>query len=149
MSSAVIADVQDGEEVWQRDKGLHLQETTLAGAKIPHAWLVDRRGLRVSTLDVTGKGKFSIVTGLAGRAWVAAAQELDLSYLRVIVVGEGDSLDPYGEWQRKREIDEAGALLIRPDGYVAWRRCEAIYEVAEAKLLLRSALSRVLAIEEK
>lgn len=149
VSSAVIADVQDGEEVWQRDKGLHLQETTRAGAKIPHAWLVDRRGLRVSTLDVTGKGKFSIVTGLAGQAWVAAAQELDLPYLRVIVVGEGDSLDPYGEWQRKREIDEAGALLIRPDGYVAWRRCEAIYEVAEAKLLLRSALSSVLATEEK
>ncbi len=149
VSSAVIADVQDGEEVWQRDKGLHLQETTRAGAKIPHAWLVDRRGLRVSTLDVTGKGKFSIVTGLAGQAWVAAAQELDLPYLRVIVVGEGDSLDPYGEWQRKREIDEAGALLIRPDGYVAWRRCEAMYEVAEAKLLLRSALSSVLATEEK
>ena len=29
-------------------------------------WLVDEDGRRVSTLDVTGKGSFALITGLAG-----------------------------------------------------------------------------------
>ena len=46
---------------------LYLQATTRPGAKLPHAWLVGPDGRRVSTLDVTGKGKFTLVTGLPGR----------------------------------------------------------------------------------
>jgi hypothetical protein len=70
------------------DPQLHLQPTTRPGAKIPHAWLVDKRGIRVSTLDVTGKGCFSLVTGLAGGAWSEAVHELDLPYLRAVVIGQ-------------------------------------------------------------
>ena len=66
-SSAVIHDPDVGEEVWKRDRGLYLQATTRPGAKIPHAWLTDEVGRKISTLDVTQKGKFSLVTGLAGR----------------------------------------------------------------------------------
>jgi 2,4-dichlorophenol 6-monooxygenase len=36
---------------------------------MPHVWLVDRNGNRVSaTLDLTGKGRFTVVTGLAGQS---------------------------------------------------------------------------------
>ena len=144
VSSAVIPDPAAGEEAWQRDPELYLQATTRPGAKLPHAWLIDRQGRRVSTLDVTGKGEFSLVTGLAGEAWVAAAQALALPFLRTVVTGRDGTLDAYCAWQRVREIDEAGALLVRPDGYVAWRQSEAVMDKDEALRQLRDAITTVL-----
>lgn len=143
-SRAVIVDESAGEEVWAQDKQLYLQATTRPGAKIPHAWLVDKNGLRTSTLDVTGKGKFSLVTGLAGQAWVRAARELNLPFLRTVVTGEPGSADPYLDWQRIREIHEAGAILVRPDGYIAWRQTEAIWVDGDALDQLRDALALIL-----
>ena len=58
-----------------RHRELYLQATTRPGAKLPHAWLVGADGHRVSTLDVTGKGKMTLLTGLSGQAWKHAAQE--------------------------------------------------------------------------
>ncbi len=73
VSDAVLADPALGPEEWARDPQLYLQATTRPGAKIPHAWLVGRDGRRVSTLDLTGRGAFKLVTGLAGQAWAEAA----------------------------------------------------------------------------
>ncbi|EIF31938.1 2-polyprenyl-6-methoxyphenol hydroxylase-like oxidoreductase [Burkholderia sp. Ch1-1] len=143
-SSAVIPDGQVGEEEWKRDRELYLQATSRPGAKIPHAWLIDKNGHRVSTLDVTGKGKFTLVTGLSGGAWVKAADELGLPFLQTVVTGANATQDPYCDWQRVREISEAGALLVRPDGYIAWRQGENVFEAAMAKELLQSALAAVL-----
>lgn len=142
VSSAVIPDA--GEEVWKRDPELYLQATTRPGAKIPHAWLIDRRGRKVSTLDVTGKGKFSLVTGIAGEAWVQAAQDLALPFLRTVVTGRDDALDAYCTWQRIRAIHEAGALLVRPDGYIAWRQTAPVHDAAEARQQLLDAIAAVL-----
>lgn len=147
-SSAVVRDADAGEEVWKRDRELYLQPTTRPGAKIPHAWLVNRHGMKVSTLDVTGKGRFTIVTGLAGQAWVQAAKELGLPYLDTVVTGQGNTQDPYCEWQRRREIEEAGVLLVRPDGIVAWRHSTAPSDGKRAKELLSNALSVVLSKKE-
>jgi 2,4-dichlorophenol 6-monooxygenase len=143
-STAVMADPKAGEEVWKRDPGLYLQATTRPGAKIPHAWLVDKRGQRISTLDVTGKGRFTLVTGLAGQAWEQAAQALDLPFLRTVVTGRAGALDPYCAWQKVREIHEAGAILVRPDGYIAWRQSEPVLDLAEAREQLRAAIDAVL-----
>ena len=144
-SAAVIPDPAAGEEQWARDEQLYLQATTRPGAKLPHAWLVGADGRRVSTLDVTGKGKFTLLTGLSGQAWVQAAKELDLPFLRTVVIGEPGSADPYCYWRRISEIDEAGVLLVRPDGYVAWRVSTAVWDTEQATALLRDALDGVLA----
>jgi len=128
VSSAVLADASAEPEIWKRDPQLYVQATTRPGAKIPHVWLVGRDGLRISTLDLTGKGAISLVTGLAGRAWIDAAEALALPFLRIVVVGTAEAQDLYCEWQRVREIDEAGALLVRPDGYVAWRERDAVHD---------------------
>jgi 2,4-dichlorophenol 6-monooxygenase len=143
-SSAVLIDSSSGPEKWTRNPQLYAQPTTRPGAKIPHAWLVNRRGTRVSTLDVTGKGAFSLVTGLSGQAWVAAAKELNFPFLRTVVIGELDAQDLYLEWQRIREIDEAGALLVRPDGYVAWRELLAVYDPIVARDKISAAICAVL-----
>ncbi len=143
-SAAVVADTDAQPEIWQRDAQLHVQPTTRPGAKIPHVWLVDRNGQRVSTLDVTGRGQFSIVTGLAGGLWAEAAAALDLPFLRVIVTGRVDAQDLYCDWQRAREIDEAGVLLVRPDGHIAWRSIDAAADAETARSLLGAALASVL-----
>lgn len=146
VSSAVISEA--GEETWERDPGLYLQATTRPGAKLPHAWLVGADGVRTSTLDVTGQGKFTLLTGLAGAAWKTAAEKLDLPYLRTVVIGEPGSIDPYGNWHRIREIHEAGAILVRPDGYVAWRQTDAVWDDAAALTELADAMTAILSNHE-
>ncbi len=141
-SSAVISD--PAVEHWARDRQLYLQATTRPGAKLPHAWIVNDQGNRVSTLDVTGHGNFSLLTGLAGTAWVHAAEKLDRAYLRTLTIGASPTADPYGDWQRAREIHEAGAILVRPDGYVAWRHPDAVWDDDRALQLLTDALSEIL-----
>ena len=143
-SSAVIPDIGTGPEKWLRDRDLYNQPTTRPGAKIPHAWLVGPDGVRVSTLDVTGKGLFTVVTGLAGAAWKDAVRRLDLPFLRIVVIGSPETQDLYCEWQRIREIEEAGALLVRPDGVVAWRDKDGTPNVGEATERLGAAIRTIL-----
>lgn len=143
-SPAVLPDPSVGPEEWPRHRELYLHATTRPGAKLPHAWLVGDDGRRISTLDVAGKGKMTLLTGLAGQAWKRAAQKLDLSFLRTVVVGEAGAIDPYGYWHRVREVHEAGAILVRPDGYVAWRQSGPVWDDADALRQLEDALTAVL-----
>src|SRR4249919_3618029 len=103
-------------------------------------FVVNRDGMRMSTLDVTGKGLFTVVTGLAGTAWKEAVRDLDLPFLRIVVTGSPEAQDLYCEWQRVREIEEAGALLVRPDGVVAWRDKEGTSDVKDAADKLGAAI---------
>ncbi|NUL49036.1 2,4-dichlorophenol 6-monooxygenase [Cellulosimicrobium funkei] len=147
-STAVVIDPTAGEEVFARDPQLYVQPTTRPGAKLPHAWLVGTDGHRISTLDVTGQGKFTLITGLSGQAWKQAATRLNLPYLRTVVIGEPGYEDPYAYWARVREIDEAGALLVRPDGYVAWRHSTDVWDTEEAGAMLSTALTSILSLPQ-
>jgi 2,4-dichlorophenol 6-monooxygenase len=114
---------------------------------MPHAWLVDEQGRRVSTLDLVGRGAFSVVTGLSGEVWLRAAQQVgaDLGMpLRPTQIGSEGARDAYGRWARLREVDEDGALLVRPDGYVAWRSTSSPADLTSAVEALRSVLAAIL-----
>lgn len=119
-SNAIISEKEP--EQWLNDKELFLQATTRPGAKIPHAWLVNEKGKKVSTLDIVGQGKFTLITGISGQKWIVAVNKLNLEYLRSITIGSLECQDPYYEWYKLREIEEDGALLVRPDGFIAWRQ---------------------------
>jgi 2,4-dichlorophenol 6-monooxygenase len=97
---------------------------------------------------VTGKGLFTVVTGLAGTAWRDAVRRLDLPFLRIVATGSPEAQDLYCEWQRVREIDEAGALLVRPDGVVAWRDKEGTLDAGEAAGKLSAAIRAVLDVAD-
>jgi 2,4-dichlorophenol 6-monooxygenase len=102
----------------------------------------------MSTLDVTGKGLFTVVTGLAGTAWKDAVRRLDLPFMRIVVTGSPEAQDLYCEWQRVRQIEEAGALLVRPDGVVAWRDKEGTPDAQEAAEKLSAAIRAVLDLSD-
>ena len=109
---------------FERDAELYHEHSSRPGAPIPHAWL--QRGKdKVSTLDLCGKGAFSVITGTGGEAWQDAAEAAASEYgipVHAHVIGPGKAYeDPYGDFARLREIEENGALLVRPDFFVAWR----------------------------
>lgn len=143
-SGAVIPDEDASAERFARDPELYVQSTTRPGAKIPHAWLVDRRGRRISTLDIVGRQKFTLITGLAGAEWLDAARTLDRPFLRSVMIGTPGAQDLYCEWRRMCEIEEGGALLVRPDGYVAWRHHGPAIDRSTAIAELGRALDTIL-----
>ena len=122
-SSATIADEEPKDKPSQRD--LIPFVTTLPGAHLPHAW-VQRNGVQVSTLDLVGGGRFTLLTGVGGDAWVTAAEEVGAESgveITAVAIGPGCVVtDLLFEWQSRREIDDDGCLLVRPDGYIAWRQ---------------------------
>ena len=146
-SAAVVPDGTPMPE-YQRDPELYAQPTTWPGAKLPHTW-VTRGGRRVSTLDLAGHGRFSLVTGIGGQPWLDAAAELgaDLGLaITPVLIGPGQPYeDPYGTWAALREIDDGGVLLVRPDLYVAARHLAAPASPEQARDWLAATLSAILA----
>jgi 2,4-dichlorophenol 6-monooxygenase len=107
------------------DMELHYQPTTFPGARLPHTWVFDRNGARHSTLDLTGKGQFTLITGIGGEAWIAAAETVSKARnlpIRTVKIGPRCTFEDHGgDWARARDIRDAGCLLVRPDQHVAWR----------------------------
>lgn len=141
-SNAVISESSTSHP--DKDAELYLNASTQPGNKMPHAWVVDRRGHKVSTLDLVGKGHMSVVTGLSGAAWVEAVQRLSLPWLKSVVIGAADTRDVYFSWHRIREIHDGGMLLVRPDGVVAYRYMDPVAESNEAFDLLDGAIRQLM-----
>ena len=139
-SGAVVADGQM-EPPFDLDAELHYQPTTWPGARLPHVWLHARAdGSKLSTLDLCGKGRFSLLTGIGGEAWAEAAEGLDID---VHVIGPRREIeDLTGDWARAREIGDTGAILVRPDHHVAWRAEEM---AADPRGELRRVMDAILA----
>jgi putative polyketide hydroxylase len=99
------------------------------GARAPHVWLrpvksSNRAGSpRLSTLDLFER-QFVLMSGPRDEIWrsaaQAAAQDLGLP-LSVHAIGPGGDLEPEGDWAQLYGLDALGAVLVRPDGHVAWR----------------------------
>ncbi len=89
------------------------------GTRLPHVWL-QRDGTRISSLDLVG-ADFTLLLGTAGAAWAdgwrAAAARMGLP-LDIVPIGTGDISDPADTWEA---ANGGSALLVRPDGVVAWR----------------------------
>jgi 2,4-dichlorophenol 6-monooxygenase len=146
-SSAIVTDGQI-EPACTLDADLHYQPTTWPGARLPHAWLYRRdTGAEVSTLDLCGKGRFTLLTGLGGEAWVRAAEEVEAELgidLSTHVIGPRQTfIDHSGDWARASEIHDSGCLIVRPDHHVCWR-AENLTASPKSDLLrvMRAILSR-------
>jgi putative polyketide hydroxylase len=109
------------------------------GGRAPHVWL-ERNGERISTIDLVGR---RFVLFASGTAWHEAAQRMASRVpLDVLTIGAGGDLaDPEGQWRATYGVEEGGAVLVRPDGYVAWRSRERVADPVGA---LRAALASIL-----
>ena len=95
-----------------------------------------------------GHGRFTVVTGVGGEPWLAAARAAGERFgvpITEVAIGPGLPFDdPYGTWADLRETGDAGVLLVRPDLYVAARHLAAPESAEAAQEWLTSALARVL-----
>lgn len=109
---------QPVEDALSWDTGVRYASAVIdgAGERAPHVWL-DRRGSRISTLDLFD-GRMTLLTGRDGEPWRRAAAGLPLQTLSV---GRDGLHDVDGTFADRYGLGDAGAALIRPDGYVAWR----------------------------
>jgi 2,4-dichlorophenol 6-monooxygenase len=104
--------------------------STRPGSSLPHAWIDTPDGPRISTLHLVRPGRFMLIAGEQGDPWARAACDLaadqDLP-IDVVSIGhlDGDHLDPRCRWLRLRGIGADGAILVRPDRFVAWRSAGA------------------------
>jgi hypothetical protein len=112
------------------------------GTRAPHFWL-QRRGEQISTLDLFG-GNFTLLVGPEGNAWTEAARDgakpLGI-HLDVHKIGQNGLTDSAGRFAAAYGIATSGAVLVRPDGFVAWRMKTADSASAER---IRSALITLL-----
>ncbi len=144
-SAAVVPDGTP-EPAYTRDPELYFHPTTWPGARVPHVW-VEHRNRRVSTLDLCGQGRFTLLTGIGGEGWVqaakAASEALGIEVAALTIGPSGcDAMDIYADWYRASEIEEDGCILVRPDHHVAWRAPTAS---ATATADLAAVLQKVLA----
>ena len=125
--------------------------STFPGYHLPHVWLAaSGQSSRVSSLDLCGHGRFTLLTGVGGECWKRAMSELirsgvDLPMAAFSIGFRCDYMDLYGEWAHCRGVEEDGVVLVRPDQFVAWRYHSC--SEGRASALLREALSHVLSIE--
>ena len=106
------------------DSGIHAdpaQTRGMPGSRAPHIWL-SRSGERVSTIHLTSN--YLLLAGGDGGAWIEAAADAAAGFngltLDAWCVGK-DLGDPERIFLAAFGISSTGAVLVRPDGFVAWR----------------------------
>ena len=91
-------------------------EGALRGREVPLTG-----GMRLGSLAVDG-ASLEVPAGPDGAAWRdAAAVASDALGLDIETYRIGDELVDGGDFCEKYGIEDGGAVLVRPDGYVAWR----------------------------
>jgi hypothetical protein len=147
-STAIYSADETSVATLPEDPILEHRITTHAGARLPHAWLNTRiPSEQLSTHDLAGHGCFSLFTGIGGEKWKDASKKVSSALgieIKSYSIGwMQDYEDVYSDWARRREIEEDGCVLVRPDRFVAWRAINAVAESEESLLrVMKSILSR-------
>ena len=120
-----------------------LELNGLPGSRVPHLW-IERQGQRISTLDLFD-GRFVLLTGAGETAWneaaAAVAARLGIELAAYRIGPDADLLALEATWEAQLGISSEGAVLIRPDGFVAWRSSTLPDTPAEA---LEQAVAHIL-----
>jgi putative polyketide hydroxylase len=109
------------------------------GHRAPHIWL-EVQGRRLSTIDLFD-GRLTLLISAPGSMWRTAADALPAGPpLEVLAIGSELS-DPSGALAEHYGLAGDGAVLVRPDGYVAWTAEAA---ESDAEDTLRRAVAQTL-----
>ncbi|HEY1891171.1 MAG TPA: FAD-dependent monooxygenase [Steroidobacteraceae bacterium] len=111
------------------------------GTRAPHV-VFEHRGTRLSSLDLIGRD-FVLLCGPGASGWARAGMAIGWSSsapLTVYRVG-ADLIDVAKHWPARFGVSDSGAVLLRPDGFIAWRSPGAANSPSE---VLAEVLARVL-----
>jgi hypothetical protein len=116
------AAIDAGEAVDEPAPGHLFPTVATPGARLPHATLRGPGG-GMSTLDLIGAG-LTLITGPGGHAWLdAASTAAAMSPYPISAYAVGTDLDSTdGIFCERFGLGTDGAVLVRPDGHIAWRR---------------------------
>ena len=127
-STAVVSDTNDG-----KSHDDPRATSGRPGSRAPHLWLEKR----MSSIDLFGKG-FVLLAGPQGEAWCDAARAVARKFenlpLEAYCVGSAELHDPDGGFVDAYGLSASGAVLVRPDGFIAWR-CKSLEEHPDAILI--------------
>ena len=120
----------------------HYVPSTRPGGRLPHAWVQQTDGTRVSTLDLVPAAGALLLT--ADPAWAAVAEVAVadgrlVAPLTVVLVGR-DVEDVTGHWTKVAGLGDEGAVLVRPDQHVLWRSLRSAADLDDPTAELVAAL---------
>jgi hypothetical protein len=76
---------------------------------------VERAGETVSTLDLVGRGRFTLLTGVSGGSWAEAAARASAETgveVRAIQIGPGcEVADTFGDWAMQSDVSPMRAAF--------------------------------------
>lgn len=108
---------QDTNLIWEDPYSPHVN----AGSRFPHVDVVDAEGKHRSSLELISTNFLLFATD-ASSPWIQAAKGLDS---KVDTFTLNKSSTPYKDPEEKLKnfgkVGEGQALLIRPDGFIAWK----------------------------
>ncbi len=139
-SAAVVADGTSPPVV--ADGYSDYVQSATPGCRAPHVWL-GRPDAALSTLDLFGPA-FTLLTAPDGAAWRAAGAVVSDALgvpIDRYTVGE-PGLQDRGGFASAYGLDADGAVLVRPDGHVAWRRSRGPATDAGLRAALEGILAR-------
>lgn len=112
------------------------------GTRVPHVWTVED-GRRTSTLDLLDGG--FVVLSADPASWTDAAEQVaadaGVPVTVRLVSGADQPVEGAITWSDAAGVGPTGALLVRPDGFVAWRTVRSPVNPTAA---LRQALAGLL-----
>ncbi|MGG0456961.1 FAD-dependent oxidoreductase [Bacillus mycoides] len=113
------------------------------GTRAPHFWGT-YEGNEVSILDLFGSN-FVLLTGAGHSAWTEAVHVVSSRLgvkVKVYQVGlTGDFIDQGNSFRKLYGIENGGAVVIRPDGFIGWRTEN---EVLKPNVLLEDVMKHLL-----
>ncbi|WP_033324692.1 FAD-dependent monooxygenase [Streptomyces yerevanensis] len=120
------------------------------GTRAPYV-VLERDGAPLATLDLFGTG-FVLMAGQDGGSWAEAAEAAaaesgaHFTFHRIAATAQDDGAlaDPDGLWNAAYGVGADGAVLVRPDGIVAWRSRGGV-PAGDWSAALIAALRRILA----
>jgi 2-polyprenyl-6-methoxyphenol hydroxylase-like FAD-dependent oxidoreductase len=143
-SPAIVSEASTGTALYEDPR----RSQAMPGTRAPHVML-QRSGARISTLDLFGKN-FCVLAAANGGAYCEAARDVaaDLGLpLDIHRVADGEDVsDPDRRFADAYGLPDSGAILVRPDGFVAWRASDARHA---SKAILSEVLSSLLCQSER
>lgn len=111
------------------------------GSRAPHVTFM-HRGAKISSVDLMGR-ELVLLCGAAASGWARAAMAVAWPGAIPLTVHRlgADLIDVEHRWQAAFGVGDAGAVLLRPDGFIAWRSPGAVSSPVD---VITNVLARVL-----